>query len=128
VLTRREGEGWSIQENIGHLSDTDRDLFMARLDQFEAGAGTLVAADMSNKATWEARHNERTIEDVLEAFERRRRGIVERLDRYDEAFLERTSLHPRLGTPMRVADMLLFKAEHDDYHLARVRELIRAWS
>jgi hypothetical protein len=127
ALTRRMGEGWSIQENIAHLADTDRDLFIPRLDQFEAGASELVAADMTNKATWAADHNERTIEDVLGQFEAQRRAIVARLDAHDEAFFERSALHPRLGTPMRVADMLLFQAEHDDYHLARVRELSRAW-
>jgi hypothetical protein len=28
--------------------------------------------------------------------------------------------------PMRAVDMLFFQAEHDDYHLARITELIRA--
>jgi hypothetical protein len=34
-------------------------------------------------------------------------------------------LHPRLNQPMRVVDLLFFVAEHDDYHLARISELIR---
>jgi hypothetical protein len=29
---------------------------------------------------------------------------------------------------MRVVDMLFFRAEHDDYHLARVRQLIRVFA
>ena len=29
---------------------------------------------------------------------------------------------------MRVTDMLYFQAEHDDYHLARISELIRLFS
>jgi hypothetical protein len=29
---------------------------------------------------------------------------------------------------MRVVDMMLFQAEHDDYHFARIRELIRLFA
>jgi hypothetical protein len=125
VATRRVGSGWSILENVGHLADTDRDLFIPRLDQFEAGAERLRPADMTNRATWGARHNERPIDEVLSEVRERRLAIVARLGGYDEAFLARTALHPRLGTPMRVVDLCFFKAEHDDYHLARVRELRR---
>jgi hypothetical protein len=32
--------------------------------------------------------------------------------------------HPRLKTPMRLVDHLYFVAEHDDHHLARIRELL----
>ena len=125
ALTRRVGDTWSIQENIAHLADTDRDLFIPRLDQFEAGLDALIPADMSNKATWNANHNDSSMEEVLEGFRTIRTAIIERLDTFDEAFLARTAKHPRLNAPMRVVDLLLFKAEHDDYHLARVRELMR---
>jgi hypothetical protein len=33
------------------------------------------------------------------------------------------SFHPRLQKPMRVVDMLFFAVEHDEHHVARVREL-----
>jgi hypothetical protein len=33
--------------------------------------------------------------------------------------------HPRLNVPMRLVDMIFFQAEHDDFHLARISELIR---
>ena len=35
-LTRRLGDTWSIQENIGHLADLET-LFSGRLDDFETG-------------------------------------------------------------------------------------------
>lgn len=124
-LVRRDGHRWSIQENIAHLADTDEALFIPRLDQFEQGAEVLVAADMTNQATWKADHNERSIVDVLDRFSRVRNGIVDRLEDYPPDFFARSSRHPRLDQPMRVVDLLLFKAEHDDYHFARVRELIR---
>jgi uncharacterized damage-inducible protein DinB len=37
----------------------------------------------------------------------------------------RSALHPRLGMPMRLVDLMLFVAEHDDHHLASITELAR---
>ena len=62
---RRDGDTWSIQENLGHLADLDS-LFEARLDDYDAGAQTLRPADMTNRKTHEAQHNARPIGDVLQ--------------------------------------------------------------
>jgi hypothetical protein len=35
-------------------------------------------------------------------------------------------LHPRLKQPMRLVDHLYFVAEHDDHHLATIREMMEA--
>ena len=51
--------------------------------------------------------------------------IVAQLEALSSADFSRTARHPRLQQPMRIVDMLLFHAEHDDYHLARIRELVR---
>jgi hypothetical protein len=37
----------------------------------------------------------------------------------------RTGIHPRLKQPMRLIDMCLFVAEHDDHHLMRMTVLAR---
>ena len=122
VLTRRDGDAWSIQEHIGHLLDLD-ELHDARLDDYLAGAAVLRAADLANRKTWEADHNARPIEDLLQAFRRGRESFVARLDAWDESLIALTALHPRLNQPMRVIDMAFFTAEHDDHHLARMTEL-----
>jgi uncharacterized damage-inducible protein DinB len=124
-LTRRVGETWSIQENIAHLADTDRALFITRLDQYDRGVDVLVAADMSNRATWDADHNARSSEEVLDDFAAVRGGIIERLEAKPPDYFGRAARHPRLDQPMRVVDLLYFKAEHDDYHFARARALLR---
>src|ERR1700754_406344 len=67
ILTKREGDKWSIQEQAGHLLDVGA-LEMRRLDQFEAGAEILEAADMANQETEDANHNANTIENILKAF------------------------------------------------------------
>jgi uncharacterized damage-inducible protein DinB len=124
VLTRRDGDAWSIQEHIGHLLDLD-ELHDGRLDDFLAGAAVLRPADVTNRRTWEANYNERPIEDLLQAFRGERERFVARLDGWDRSLLSVTSLHPRLNQPMRIVDMAFFTAEHDDHHLARMTELAR---
>src|SRR5918996_1626232 len=69
VLTRRDGDSWSIQEHIGHLLDLD-ELHIGRLDDYLAGAEVLRAADMTNRKTWEGRHNERPLAELLRDFRR----------------------------------------------------------
>ena len=122
VLTRRDGDKWSIQEQAGHLLDLEG-LGKDRLDDFEAQRETLSAADMTNRLTHEADHNANSIENILSAFRKERMAFVARLDSYDEAFVSRTALHPRLQTQIRVIDLAFFIAEHDDHHLARISEL-----
>ena len=127
ILTRRDGDKWSIQEQAGHLLDLER-LGMHRLDDFEAGRDTLFAADMTNRRTHEASHNENSIQNILAAFREERMAFVKRLDGYDEAMLQRTALHPRLGVKIRIIDLAFFIAEHDDHHLARISELKRLFA
>jgi len=124
ILTRRDGHRWSIQENIGHLLDLE-ELFSARVDEYDADASALRAADMTNLKTHEARHNDQPIQTILFDFRNARLGLVQRLERKDSEYFFRVALHPRLNKPMRVVDMLYFQSEHDDYHLARISELIR---
>lgn len=124
VLTRRGGATWSIQENLGHLADVEV-LFMGRLDDYDAGAETLRPADMTNRATNAANHNARPIASVLSDVRAARERLVARLEALSPADFARQAFHPRLQKPMRLVDMLLFLAEHDDYHLARIRELGR---
>jgi uncharacterized damage-inducible protein DinB len=124
LLTRRDGDAWSIQEHIGHLLDLD-ELHTGRLDDFLAGAPVLRPADVGNPKTWEAHYNERPLGEILQAFRRERERFVARLDAWDESLISRTALHPRLNQPMRVLDMAFFTAEHDDHHLTRMTELAR---
>jgi uncharacterized damage-inducible protein DinB len=123
VLTKRDGEHWSIQENIGHLLDLE-ELFSGRLDDFDNRLPKLRAADLTNQKTHNAQHNREAIEKVLAEFRRARQALVERLDNADPLYFCRVSHHPRLDKPMRVVDAMYFQAEHDDYHMARISELI----
>ena len=124
ILTKRDGERWSIQENAGHLLDLES-LFSRRLDEYLAGAKTLQAADMSNRKTYEANHNQVPLQSILTDFRKQRTNLAARLDSLDSQTFAAVAHHPRLNMPMRLVDMLFFQAEHDDFHLARISELIR---
>ena len=112
-----------MQEHAGHLRDLGA-LDAARLDDFTAGRETLTAADMTNRRTTEAHHNEQRIDDILAGFEQERGALVRRLDQLDGAFVARAALHPRLGLPMRVVDWAFFVAEHDDHHLTVITSML----
>ncbi|HET6854121.1 MAG TPA: DinB family protein [Pyrinomonadaceae bacterium] len=122
TLTAQADGRWSMQENAGHLLDLES-LVSQRIDEYLAGNAALHAADMSNRKTYEASHNDVPVASILNAFRTARHDIVRRLDSMDAGVFERAALHPRLNVQMRLVDMLFFQAEHDDYHLARISEL-----
>ena len=122
TLTAQADGRWSMQENAGHLLDLES-LVSQRIDEYLAGNAALHAADMSNRKTFEASHNDVPVASILNAFRTARHDIVRRLDSMDAGVFERAALHPRLNVQMRLVDMLFFQAEHDDYHLARISEL-----
>jgi len=111
-----------MQENAGHLLDLES-MVSQRIDEYLAGSSALHPADMSNRKTYNANHNDVAVDSILKAFRTARQEIVERLESFDAGIFERSALHPRLNVPMRLVDMLFFQAEHDDYHLARISEL-----
>lgn len=124
ILTTQDGERWSIQENAGHLLDLES-LFSQRVDEYLAGAAVLHAADMSNRKTYEADHNQVSMQIILTDFRAQRTALAERLDNLNSQTFAAVAHHPRLNVPMRLVDMLFFQSEHDDFHLARISELIR---
>jgi uncharacterized damage-inducible protein DinB len=127
VLTRREGDSWSIQEHIGHLFDLD-EIHTGRLDDYLANAEALRPADIQNRKTWNSNHNVRAADFLVQQFRREREAFVERMETWAPALIGQSALHPRLKQPMRVIDMAFFVAEHDDHHLARMTELTRRFT
>lgn len=123
VLTRRSGNTWSIQENAGHLLDLEP-LWLERVEDFFAQREELTVADLTNRKTWEANHNAAELTGLLRGFRQARGSLLTRLAAADAAALTRTALHPRLRVPMNLVDHAFFVAEHDDYHLARITELL----
>ncbi len=123
MLRAAEGK-WSAQEHVGHLLELEP-LWMARVDDYLAGRSELTVADLSNRGTFDARYNNRPIEEILAAFRSARLELVTRVELLDAAQFVRGIMHPRLKVPMRLVDHLFFAAEHDDHHLAIIWEMTR---
>jgi uncharacterized damage-inducible protein DinB len=124
LLVRRSGESWSIQENAGHLLDLE-ELWRRRVEDLSLGHAELTVADLTNSQTNEANHNAAPLEALLTALRQARRELVRQLESFPEQQLTWPALHPRLKVPMNVVDLAFFVAEHDDYHLAKISELLR---
>lgn len=110
---------WSIQENAGHLLD-EEDLFRKRLDEYLAGAESLTPAAYLHR---DLVYNDWKLEEILKSFRAARDWQVRRLWALHRDDFARSAWHARLKVPMRLVDHLLFVAEHDDHHLARIWEL-----
>lgn len=123
-LRVRIDDQWSILENIGHLLDLEP-LWTGRLDDILNHKKELRPADLTNKKTHQADHNERDVKELIEEFSTVRNSMITRLQNLSEEDVFRSALHPRLKTPMRTMDLFLFVAEHDDHHLARISEINR---
>lgn len=125
VLTGRAPDGsWSIQENVGHLQDLEP-LWLGRVEDVLEGREVLREADLTNARTHGADHDARPTEEVLEGFTGERGRFVAALEALDDAQVVASALHPRLRKPMRLLDLALFVAEHDDHHLARITAILR---
>ena len=110
---------WSIKKEIGHLIDLEP-LWFERALQIIGGQSNLAVADLTNRKTHDAGHDFEEIADLLARFEKEREKFLAVLRQISEADLEKSAIHPRLGTPMKLIDLAFFVAEHDDHHLAQI--------
>jgi len=97
LLVYRPSGKWSAKQDIGHLADLD-DLDEKRLHDFLAGAPVLSVADLTNRATESADHNQLPISALLERLSIGRRELVRKLDALSEADVGRTALQPPTET------------------------------
>lgn len=126
-MTAKVDGRWSAQENAGHLLDLEP-LWLARVSDYAAGANVLTPSDLTNCKTDDANHNVAPLEQILADYRAARQSLMTCVEALDESWFVPAIPHPRLGTPMRLADHLHFVAEHDDHHLARIWALVNRLS
>jgi len=117
---------WSVKKEIGHLTDLEP-LWYERLFQVIGGVPDMKAADLTNRKTHETPHDAKTYGELVAEFRTEREKFIAKLRSLKDDDLNKTSLHPRLKTPMKVIDLALFVAEHDDHHLAQMTVLMDAF-
>jgi len=113
---------WSIKQHVGHLIDLE-ELHQFRLRQFQSFPEVLKAADMSNQQTDMANHNDRTIGELTNEFDQKRKAIIQEYLELEDKVQQHQALHPRIKELMRPVDLMFFFAEHDDHHIASIKEL-----
>jgi uncharacterized damage-inducible protein DinB len=123
ILNTKPDGKWSIKENIGHLIDLE-ELHSDRIDDFIEGKEILRSADLQNKKTDEANHNNTSTDKLLTELKKARKYFISRFKALDKEVLNRKAIHPRLNQDMRPVDMAYFVAEHDAHHISTVQELI----
>lgn len=114
---------WTIKQHIGHLADLE-ELHIGRVNDFVLRKSKLRAADMSNTKTEKADHNTKELSLLIDNFQKGRSNFIFHLNQLDDVTQQFASLHPRLKLEMRPVDLAFFTAEHDDHHLASMRELL----
>lgn len=123
VLELKPEGKWSIKEEIGHLTDMEP-LWFGRIEDVVNNELELRMADLTNRTTHEANHNAKDIKTLTAQFREERTKLVARLDRLPDQQLFNSALHPRMKIPMRIIDHAYFVAEHDDHHLAAIRNIL----
>jgi hypothetical protein len=123
LAARAQPGGWSIKEHIGHLLDLE-DLQAIRLKELGENKTQLSAADMSNAKTNQANHNSKSLQRLITEFSQERKRFVEVLLSLSDETHNNSAMHPRLKKKMRAVDLAYFTAEHDDHHLATIRQII----
>jgi uncharacterized damage-inducible protein DinB len=114
---------WCAKEHAGHLWTVDA-LWQRRIAEYLRGEAELTAADMANRATQGASYESAGFDSILSGLRTARAATLALLDPLPLTEAARVAHHPRLDRPMRLVDLCFFAAEHDDHHLAMIRELL----
>jgi uncharacterized damage-inducible protein DinB len=124
IIPHQPDGKWSVKEHVGHLSILEP-LWRTRIRDIMEKKPVLTPTDLDNKSTSEAGFNKYDLTELLRKFAEERRETLSLLDSINVPAQNETSLHPRMQQPMRMIDILYFTMEHDDHHMAVIRELLQ---
>jgi hypothetical protein len=121
ALSHKLDGKWSIKQNIGHLAEVD-EVALRRIDEMVNGVSPMSPAVFEPKQDY----NSQPVADVFNFFRKNRLENLRRYESLSEVDLLRSALHPRLNVDMNPVDLAFFDAEHDDHHLVRITEILKA--
>jgi hypothetical protein len=120
LLSERFDGKWSVKQNVGHLAEVDL-ISNKRIDEMVAGA------ELLSPAVFEPQdYNPWPIEKVLAYFRDARNSNLQRYAKLQPHELALSAMHPRLKVKMTPVDLAFFDAEHDDHHLLKISDIIKA--
>jgi hypothetical protein len=121
TLSQKFDGKWSIKQNIGHLAEVDA-IALLRIDEMIKGITPMSSAVFEPMQDYDSQ----PITDVFNLFRKNRLENLKTYQSLSDADLLKFSLHPRLKVKMNPVDLAFFDAEHDDHHLVRITEILKA--
>lgn len=127
VLARtKEGE-WSIKETLGHLIDTDRDIWWPRIElllsEEHPRFKSLDQQEIVLRQNWQSQ----PIENILSQLTRARWDYAMKLNALSQADFKRCGEHATLGE-ISILRILQLLVAHDEHYLAKIRAMIKDFS
>lgn len=119
-----EGTCWTVQQILAHFVATEAAFIQLFEDVLSGGAGAPENFDLNRfNEKQVAKLREAGVEELLEAFRRRREDSVALVRRMTPADLARTGRHPWLGITS-LEDMIKLLYRHNGIHLRDVRKAL----
>jgi hypothetical protein len=122
LLLRPYGQ-WSVVDHIGHLIYL-QDRSEEHVDDFVSRRNELCQIDLSDQASILDLHRRQELGDLIEEFRLKRDYFVRRIQDMDPGALRHQALNRCRGVRMTIVDTILYVAEHDDHHLASMRNIL----
>jgi hypothetical protein len=123
ILSGKLDGKWSVKENIAHLAEVD-EIALKRIDEMRRGISPMSPAVIQPGKDY----NTMPMGDIIGFFRTNRKKNLDKYKSLTDDELGKLSLHPRLRVQMTPVDLAWFDAEHDDHHLVRINEILRALS
>ena len=124
-LTHQPDGKWSVKEQIGHLYQIEA-LWLGRIDDIlDPNITHLRSWDLENRSVRSSQFQIADTDDLIRQFNQERSKLVARVRQLPSHYSSASALHPRLQQPFYLLELFQFVAEHDDYHLAQIEQLIR---
>jgi len=117
TLDQKPGDKWSVLEQVNHLCNCE-EIWLGRVNDI------LARKEIFERRTLNTELQSEDIEVLLRNFSVARSKLISLVENMDEPTASLTINHPRLQKPIRLMDSLFSTAEHDDHHLAKIRELL----
>lgn len=113
---------WSLRETLGHLIDTDRDIWWPRIEAARLEENPYFE-DINQSELLRAHHwKSQPLEDILSQLVRSRWDYGMKLNSFSASAFERTGEHAILGE-LSILRILQIMVAHDEYYLTKIRAL-----
>lgn len=124
AIIKKQNKEWSVAEHIGHLGLLER-VWSLRVKEILENKEVMSNYYISDVEFEANKFNEINVADLIAGFRIKRERLCNKIATLSSEELDYISLHPRLNKKMKIVDLAYFIAEHDDYHLAKITQLLK---